>query len=202
MKKLLFPLTICVIALLLSACGKYLQDEDALSYSEYYEEESESEPEMSPQDLLEQETGLQFTYRAIPDAGLQYTIDYQRQMVGNSYLDRTFHDVFEANGKIYLCDNHSWLGSVFFVEVTEEQYVQFRNSGRNAVASFVVTAVSPLPFGYYPSHDYSSYMVPVIGEGGERDSQEMVDEESIYSYIDSGIERVIHGKCLDIYSLQ
>ena len=37
------------------------------------------------------------------------------------------------------------------------------------------------------------------GDGDERIKK---IHETMKSYIDSGIERVIHGKCLDIYSLQ
>ena len=101
-QKMIFLIAIFTLILLLSSCGDKTQDEVV--------EEPEPTPTITPTpvpdrfEVMEEDTGLEFIDRVIRDSEMKYTIEYQRNLVGNIYLDKFWGDIFESNGKIYVIE--------------------------------------------------------------------------------------------------
>ena len=64
-----------------------------------------------------------------------------------------------------------------------------------------MSAVAPLPFGFFPEHEFATYDISFYDEAGEEDYLEVVDKDSIYSFIAADISRVIYGQFLNAHSL-
>jgi len=171
------------------------------------DESDEPEKEPTPIERLEEETGYQYLDYLYNDLDNRYTITFQRELVGGTYLIDAYFDIFEKDDHIIL-STASIHDDILLIEISEDQYnliCQGKEGkyGRNVVIAFQMNQVSPLPVAFLSTYDYESYFKSFYNEYGEEDYDEVIDPESIYAYIylDDNY-RIIYGTCVDVFFLE
>lgn len=207
MKRLLFFLMVIFTALaLLPSCGKHTTDEDM--EDKYGLEETVLTPTPTPildildiYELLPQSTGIPDISDVIYDNDLMYTLEYQRELVGNIYLNFSYDDIFEVNGTAYLFSDYP---EILIIKLTDEQCTQLMTHSTDTSAyvySFRVDDVKNTPLlHFYPEREYAESW-DYYDEYGDI-AYDIAEIDSIYAYIDWYRDHIIYGTCVDVYFLE
>lgn len=164
-------------------------------------EVTQSEPqeeELSFDDLAKNKLGLEFIDDVIYDNCLYYTIEWQRSLVGNTYL---FYgvpdDICQSKDQILLMAEIEW-ESPIFISITQEQYDKIISAEKNALETVLeieITDVSSLPVSIYADADYDCY------EDENVDGEKITIIDGIYPYTASFLgDKLVKATCIEVYT--
>lgn len=199
---LFFCALLMTFMFLLSSCSDSNKDSDIIEETNNVVDDVTYDPEPdlpTPYELLQQSTGLQDFDDFIYDAEWEYTIQYQRNLVGNTYLTELFDfNIFEANGKLYLV-NYS--GVEILLEITEEQCNQILSNPDICAISFQIKTAHP-SYNVEAELNYRYEDFYYYDEEGHEKSTKVINEGSLESYPTQSLDPLLHGVCLDVYLLK
>lgn len=161
-------------------------------------QESLETPFLSLYTEMQNLSDAEFFDEYIDDNELFTTVEWQRNLIGNSYLLRTFefeYDIFESNNRLILSEKV--YDSPIFINITEEQFQKIENTiGDEIVIEFEVTNISPLPIIFRAEAEYDI-------DFKEKNGKEVKIIKDAYPYIDVDFgSRIISASCVKVYTLE
>lgn len=204
MKKIIFFLSLVYLMVAFCGCSLNGSIDETQQTTEESLSDKQAEPikELSEYEKLQESSGYVDFEWYVYENDMEYTITYQRELLGGTYLLWVPFDIFESNGKIYV-QMITLDDAVILIEITEDQCYEILSYDYLAdiVLAFRVDAVSPISLAYYPWADYSHYDV-WDDETGEHIG-DFIDEFTIRAYIDMSSRcRLVTGTCVEIYLLE
>lgn len=153
--------------------------------------EEAGSPEPDPIEVLETNTGCKTINSYFRDMPQQYTITFQRELVGHDFiLNEWYFDVFQQNDKYWL--KAIFWDEAYFIELSETQVEALLEYPQYTEFAFLfnMVDVKPIEVTFSPELEYSY------------DEYDRVDDDSINAYIYMNeCCKVVFGVCLDIYAL-
>ena len=162
----------------------------------------ETEKEYTLYEILEEYSEFEFLDDYVYENDIQYTIDYQQEVVGNTYLlDLCDFDIFEAGGNIILTAYSLWWYDPIIINITQEQCEKIMSADKNDDTSALainITEVYPIPITYSAEYEYSYDDIKI----SEDEYMEIVDEDNIHAYVDiyPHDNRILKASCVEVYT--